>query len=190
MAGNQDRYDLDIPVPIMMVLDEGDVPHEPVRTSPSEVPVFDTSSVELEYPHTWMKVKLDQIIQKHMKAHDQSTRRPAQEATSIRSVAEEPREAKEKTKDPKEVLREFVNKFQHRASPKPKYVYHKVPLGTLIPEAKHFTLGTPPVTPTRTLTSPPGLGTREYPILSPKVPPRHEEKVIPQNHRALIIKNN
>ena len=38
-----------------MVLEEGDVPQEPVRTSPSEVPVPDTSSLELEYPQNWMK---------------------------------------------------------------------------------------------------------------------------------------
>ena len=62
---------------MVMVLVEGDVPHEPVRTSPSEVPVPDTSSLELEYPQNWMKAKLDQVTEKHIKARDQPAKRPA-----------------------------------------------------------------------------------------------------------------
>ena len=92
----------------MMVLEVGDVPPEPVSKSPSEVPVpvtSSTSSLELEYPRKWMKAQLEQVIETNVKAHDHSTRLPAQDATSMRSVAEEPREAREDTKDPKEVLK-------------------------------------------------------------------------------------
>ncbi len=104
--------------------------------------------------------------------------------TSLRCVAEELKAASV-TIDPKEVLKEFVTRFQHRADPKPK-----VPGGTKKPEAKHFALGTHPITPPLEVTRPPGLGTREYPHLSSIVPPRHEEKVIAQSNRNSTIKRN
>ena len=38
LAGSQDRYDLDIPLPLMMVQDEGDVPLNPVTKEQIVVP--------------------------------------------------------------------------------------------------------------------------------------------------------
>ena len=59
----------------------------------------------------------------------------------------------------------------------------------LKPEAQHFTVGTPEEGNAKTPTSPPGLGTREYPTLSPTVPLRHEEKEIALNNTRKIKKN-
>ncbi len=44
----------DLDIPMMMVLDEGDVPQASAYTNPSEVRT--TSKPELEYPQNWMKV--------------------------------------------------------------------------------------------------------------------------------------
>ena len=101
-----------------------------------------------------MKVQLDKITEKNVKAHDQPAKQ-APQLTSLRCVAEELK-AESVTIDLKEVLKEFVTRFQRRVDPK-----SKVPGGTQKPEAKHFFMGAPPITPTRTMTSSPGLGTRE-----------------------------
>ena len=44
LAGNQDQYDLDIPLPLMMVQDEGDVPLNPVTKEQVVVPVTKSST--------------------------------------------------------------------------------------------------------------------------------------------------
>ena len=57
----------------------------------------------------------------------------------------------EESKDPRKLLQEFLEKFQHKANPMP----------TVAPKlrATYFTLETPPATPKSPLASPPGLGT-------------------------------
>ncbi len=181
----------DLDIPMMVVLDAGDVPQASVydhsyRISASEVPVISTSVPESEYPQDWMKEKVKNIIEKNVKAHDkpanQSPRlaslRPKADVKPTRDSSpgggSEAEAAASVTTDPKEVLKRFVTRFGP----------------ALKPEVKHFSLGTPPISPPREVTSPPGLGTREYPILSPKVPPRHEEKVIAQSNRNSTIKRN
>ena len=71
-----------------------------------------------------------------------------------------------------------------KGAPKPPERKHM-----LKPESQHFTVGTPEESNAKTPASPPGLGTREYPVLSPTVPLRHEEKDIAQNNRTQQIKN-
>ena len=170
---------------MMMVQDEGDVPPEPVKKSPSEVPVINTStsSLDMDYPSEWMKTSLAQVTEKSMKAHDQPTKRPIPTHSWLQpgQVGKEAT-AEEETKDPKKLLQEFVDRFQHKANPTPKVAMKH--------EAKHFTMGTPPVTPERSPAGPPGLGTRVFSVISPTVPLRHEEKIIAQNNRAMIIKKN
>jgi hypothetical protein len=75
--------------------------------------------------------------------------------------------SEEENKDPRKTLQEFVEKFQHKANPTP----------TVAPKlrVKHFTVEIS-VTPKRPPASPPGLGTQEFPVISPKVPLRQEEK--------------
>ena len=75
----------------------------------------------------------------------------------------------EELQDPKEVLQKFLTRFKHMAVIKPVPAATKgVPQtpdrkSVLKPEAQHFTVGTPEEGISKTPTSPPGLGTREYP---------------------------
>ncbi len=114
-------------------------------------------------------------------------------APGCRSKLEFPFHKEEKKKEPKEFIEDFLIRFRPKIiTPKLDEPQPQVPAA---PQkkigAEHFTFSsgeTPPVTPPRKLQGPPGLETREYPNLSPKVPPRHEGKAIAQNNLSIVIK--
>ena len=89
----------DLDIPMMMFEDAGDVPLEPSTKKRSGVPVPvsipapvlvpEYSNFEPEYPQEWMKLAMDKITKKNIKAHDQPARHTAREEMSLRSVTRE-----------------------------------------------------------------------------------------------------
>ena len=89
-------------------------------------------------------------------------------------------------KEPKELIEEFLIKFR------PKVVERKAQAEPEKKGAEHLSISsgeTPPVTPPRKMQGPPGLGAREYPTLSPKIPSKLEVKTIALTNRMIVQKN-
>ena len=93
---------------------------------------------------------------------------------------------------PSEVLKGFLNKYQsHSTRDLPVRTNMRPEMKT---DAQHYTLATPPVTPTRPNPNaelhrpPPGLVNKEYPDLGSAVPSRHEKKTIAQRNLAIARK--
>ena len=96
----RDTHMCDLDIPMMMFDDAGDVPIEPSKKERSGVPVLvsvpapvlvpEYSNFEPEYPQEWMKIAMDKVTKKNLKAHGQPARHTAREATALRSVTREP----------------------------------------------------------------------------------------------------
>ena len=88
-----------------------------------------------------------------------------------------------KKQEPKELIEEFLTRFRPKATPKLDELKPQAPAAPQKPGAEHFTTSsgeTPPVTPPRKMQGPPGLESREYPNLIPKVPLSTRKRQLPR----------
>ena len=72
-SSDYDQSDHDLDIPMLMVLEGGDVPRASALGaigSHLKVPMSSTSVSEPEYPQDWMKEKVNKITEKNVKAHD------------------------------------------------------------------------------------------------------------------------
>ena len=86
LAGNQDQDDVDLPVPMMMLRDEGNVPPEQAAEENGVVLVPRFSALVFECPQEWYMAK---ITHKIIKADERTMGRLAQEALEPKSLLDE-----------------------------------------------------------------------------------------------------